>query len=115
VLAVFFVATAIAEQYLQGYGLVVGGLAIGLLLFAIRPVECAIDRMADRAMPKTTGTPEYLAQRKHEIYRAAIEDAMRDGVVSAKERALLLRLAENLGLTGDESTRIERAVLEASA
>jgi hypothetical protein len=115
VLCVFLVAAEIAEQYLQGYGFVVGGVAIGLLLFAIRPIERAIDRMADRAMPKTTGTPEYLAQRKHQIYRAAIEDAMRDGSVSSKERALLLRLAENLGLSADESTRIERTVLEASA
>jgi hypothetical protein len=115
ILGAFFLATALAEQYLQQFGWVIGGLAVGALLFALRPIERAIDRMADRAMPRTTGTPEYLAQRKHEIYRAALEDAMRDGVVSAKERALLLRLAENLGLSGDESTRIERNVLEASA
>jgi hypothetical protein len=110
-LGAFFVVSALAEQYLQQFGWVVGGLAVGALLFALRPIERAIDRMADRAMPRTTGTPEYLAQRKHEIYRAAIEDAMRDGVVSAKERALLLRLADNLGLSAEESTRIERDVL----
>jgi hypothetical protein len=111
ILGAFFVVSALAEQYLQQFGWIVGGLAVGALLFALRPIERAIDRLADRAMPKTTGTPEYLAQRKHEIYRAAIEDAMRDGVVSAKERALLLRLADNLGLSAEESGRIERDVL----
>jgi hypothetical protein len=114
ILSAFVLATAVAEQYLQQFGWVIGGLAVGVLLFALRPIERAIDRFADKAMPKTTGTPEYLAQRKHEIYRAALEDAMRDGVVSAKERALLLRLAENLSLSGDEAMSIERGVLEAS-
>jgi hypothetical protein len=111
ILGAFFIVTALAEQYLQQFGWVVGGIAVGALLFALRPIERAIDRLADRAMPRTTGTPEYLAQRKHEIYRAAIEDAMRDGSVSAKERALLLRLADNLGLSAEESTRIERDLL----
>jgi hypothetical protein len=110
-LAVFFVATAVAEQYLQGYGFVVGGVAIGLFLFAIRPVERAIDRMADRAMPRTTGTPEYLAQRKHEIYRAALEDSLADGAVTAKERAVLVRLARNLDLDGNDALRVEAEVL----
>jgi hypothetical protein len=113
ILGAFFVATAIAEQYLQGYGFVVGGVAIGLLLFAIRPVERAIDRMADRAMPRTTGTPEYLAQRKHEIYRAAIEDMASDGAITVKERSALLRLAKNLELDGNDAMRIEGEVLAA--
>jgi uncharacterized membrane protein YebE (DUF533 family) len=113
VLVVFFVATAVAEQYLQGYGYVAGGIAIGLMLLALRPIERAIDRMADRAMPKTTGTPEYLAQRKHEIYRAALEDSMADGAVTAKERAVLVRLAKNLELDGNDAMRIEGEVLSA--
>jgi hypothetical protein len=113
VLALFLVATAVAEQYLQGYGFVVGGGAIGLLLFALRPIERAIDRLADRAMPKTTGTPEYLAQRKHEIYRAAIEDMAADGAITVKERSALLRLAKNLGLDGNDAMRIESEVLGA--
>jgi hypothetical protein len=114
-LGAFFVVTALAEQYLQQFGWIVGGLAVGALLFALRPIERAIDRMADRAMPKTTGTPEYLAQRKHEIYRAAIEEANADGAVNSKERRLLIRLASDLELSGDDAQRIEREVLEASA
>jgi hypothetical protein len=112
ILFAFVVTTAIAEQFLQGYGFLVGGLAIGCLLFALRPIERAIDRMADRAMPKTTGTPEYLALRKHEIYRAAIEDMAADGAITVKERSALLRLAKNLGLDGNDAMRIESEVLD---
>jgi hypothetical protein len=115
ILGAFFLATALAEQYLQQFGWVIGGLAVGALLFALRPIERAIDRMADRAMPRTTGTPEYLTQRKHEIYRAALEEASRDGVVSTKERRLLLRLASDLGISADDANGIERDVLEAAA
>jgi hypothetical protein len=111
ILGTFFVVSALAEQYLQQFGWIVGGLAVGGLLFALRPIERAIDRMADRAMPKTTGTPEYLAQRKHEIYRAAIEDSLADGAVTAKERAVLVRLARNLELDGNDAMRIESEVL----
>jgi hypothetical protein len=116
ILGAAVVAGQVAQNYLSGaFGWLAGGIVAGLLIFAIRPIERFAERLSDRAMPRTTGTPEYLAQRKHEIYRAAIEDAMRDGVVSAKERALLLRLSDNLGLSSDESTRIEREVLGASA
>jgi hypothetical protein len=103
--------SALAEQYLQQFGWVFGGLAVGALLFALRPIERAIDRMADRAMPRTTGTPEYIAQRKHEIYRAAIEDMAADGTVSTKERTALIRLAANLGIDGNDALRIETDVL----
>jgi hypothetical protein len=110
------VAGQVAQDYLSGaFGWLAGGVVAGLLIFAIKPIERFAEGLTDRAMPRTTGTPEYLAARKHEIYRAAIEDAMRDGVVSAKERALLLRLAENLQLSSDESIGIERSVVEAIA
>jgi hypothetical protein len=115
ILGAFFVVSALAEQYLQQFGWVLGGVAVGALLFALRPIERAIDRMADRAMPRTTGTPEYLAARKHEIYRAALEEATRDGSVSVKERRLLLRLASDLGIPAEDAARLEGDVLEAVA
>jgi hypothetical protein len=108
---VFVIGTALAEQYLQQFGWIVGGLAVGALLLALRPIERAIDRLADRAMPRTTGSAEYVAERKHEIYRAALEDSLADGAVTAKERAVLVRLATNLELDGNDAMRIESEVL----
>jgi hypothetical protein len=119
VLAVFFVATAVAEQYLQGYGFVVGGIAIGLLLFAIRPVERAIDRMADRAMPKTTGSPDYIAYRKLEVYRAAVESEIETHGHDHEEHAVLERLRVKLGISREDADALQREarerVAEASA
>jgi hypothetical protein len=110
ILVVFFVSTAVAEQYLQGYGFVVGGVAIGLLLFAIRPVERAIDRLADRAMPRTTGTPEYVAFRKLEVYKAAVESAHETGGITDKDRRNLERLRAKLAIGSADAEAVERDV-----
>jgi hypothetical protein len=119
ILAVFLVATAVAEQFLQGYGFVVGGVAIGLLLFLIRPVERAIDRLADRAMPKTTGSAEYVAYRKLEVYRAAVESEIETHGHDHQEHAVLERLRVKLGISREDADALQREarerVVEASA
>jgi hypothetical protein len=112
VLAVFFVATAIAEQYLQGYGFLAGGLAIGLLLFAIRPVERAIDRMADHAMPKTTGSADYIVFRKLEVYRAAVESEIETHGHDHQEHAVLERLRVKLGISREDADALQREARE---
>lgn len=104
----FLVAFAIAEQYLQQFGVLVGGAAVGLLLLVVRPIERAADRIADRAMPHVHDTAEYRTVKKREVYRAALEGALDDGGVSDKERAMLARLAEQLGLGPVEMHDIER-------
>jgi hypothetical protein len=112
ILGVAVVAAQVAQNYLSGeFGWLAGGVAAGVLVFGIKPIERFAERLSDRAMPRTTGTPEYLAQRKHEIYRAALEDSLADGAVTAKERAVLVRLAQNLGIDGNEALRIEGDVL----
>jgi hypothetical protein len=112
-LATFFVVGQLAQGYFAtADGWIVGGVAAGLLLFALHPLQRAAERVAEAAMPGTTGTPEYLARRKHEIYRAALEEATRDGTVSTKERRLLLlRLSSDLGLSAEEAARIEQVVI----
>lgn len=107
-LAVFFVVTAVAEQVLQSYGALVGGVAVGALLFALRPLERAADRLADRAMPRVQDTAEYRTVKKREVYRAAVEGALQDGDVTEKERAMLARLAESLGIGPVEMNDVER-------
>ncbi|HLE97821.1 MAG TPA: hypothetical protein VI997_10660, partial [Candidatus Thermoplasmatota archaeon] len=107
-LAAFFVVAAVAEQYLQRYGALVGGVAVGLLFFALRPLERAADRFADAAMPAVRDTDEYRTVRKREVYRATVEAALQDGVVSERERDMLARLQDQLGLTATEAREIER-------
>jgi hypothetical protein len=112
ILGAAVIAGQVAQNFLAGaFGWLAGGIVAGLLVFAIKPIERLAERLSDRAMPRTTGTPEYLAQRKHEIYRAAIEDMAADGAITVKERGALLRLAKNLELDGNDAMRIEGEVL----
>ena len=107
-LAAFFVAAAVAEQYLQQYGVVIGGVAVGILLFALRPLEHAAQRIANVAMPRVQDTEEYRMVRKGEVYRAALESAIEDGDVTDKERGMLATLQDQLGISANEALRIER-------
>ncbi|MEA3201829.1 MAG: hypothetical protein QOE90_3257 [Thermoplasmata archaeon] len=109
-LAVFFVVAQIAQNYLQQYGVVAGGAAAGLLLFALNPLQKAAERVADKAMPQTRATPEYLAFKKLEVYRAAFEGVLEDGRVSAKERAMLIGLRGKLGISEVDASALEEDV-----
>lgn len=104
----FFMVTAITEQYLQRYGTIAGGAAVGLLLFALRPLERAADRFANVAMPEVQDTEEYRAVRKREVYRAAYERAAEDGQVTDKDRGVLATVASELGLSPLDVLDIER-------
>jgi hypothetical protein len=107
---VFLIATAIAEQYLQKYGVLVGGLAIGAMAFGMRPIERLAGSLADKAMPRVDDSAEYRTVRKQEVYRAAMEGALADGDMNTKERGMLATLAEQLGIGPKEMHAIERDV-----
>lgn len=111
--AAFFVAAAIAEQWLQQYGIVFGGAAVGLLLFALRPIERAADRLANAAMPGVLPTPAYVAHKKLEVYKAAVESARETGDVDARERAALDRLRQKLGIAEADARAVEAEVVGA--
>lgn len=106
---VFLVVAQVASNYLQGaLGWLMGGIAAGALLLLLRPIERAADKLADRAMPNVQDNAEYRTVKKREVYRAAIESAMEDGVVTDKERNVLATLADQLGLGAKETLDIER-------
>lgn len=48
--------------------------------------------------------------KKRAVYRAALDGAMEDGVVSDRERAVLARVADELGLTLTEAIGNEPAL-----
>lgn len=106
-IATFLVVAAIAERALQQYGVLAGGLAAGLLLFALRPIERAATQLADRAMPQVQPTPSYLHFKKLEVYRAAVESALEGGAIDKRERDLLDRLREKLGIGAEDAAFAE--------
>jgi hypothetical protein len=63
-------------------------------------------------MPNTTDTPEYAAFRKLQVYESAFAEAQQEGAgISERERALLKRLRESLGITETDAAKIESELL----
>lgn len=86
--------------------------AAALLVFAISPLQRMAERVADTAMPGVEDTEAYREERKREVYRASLEELLVDDEITAKERRMLGRLQEELGLGGKEAGRIEGDVLD---
>ncbi len=112
-IGVFFASAQIAQAFLTTeYGWALGGLVAGLLLLAINPLQRFATRVADVAMPNVHDTEEYRTVRKREVYRAALDEILTDGHITAKERRTLIRLQEQLGQHAAHAQTIEAEVLE---
>jgi len=120
VAAVFLAAFLIVEQLVQNFftgqfGILIGAVAAGLMLFALGHIRHFAAALANGAMPEVSATPEYVAFRKLEVYRAAFEGLYADAVVSDKERATLDRLRLKLGIQPRDALAIEEDVSRESA
>lgn len=107
--AVFLIVSEGLETLLDVDGTLYGIGAAIIIGLAFRRVERWAARVADRLMPGVEHTEDYLRQRKLDIYRGAVEDATRDGVVTEAERDVLDGLRARLGLSKGRASRIERA------
>jgi len=113
-LALMFLISEAAEQFLSAeLGAVAGLLAAAVIVFFLAPLQHFAERVAAAAMPNTRGTPEYVAFRKMQVYEAALSEAHMEGGISSKERALLVRLRDSLGITETDAAAIERELLSA--
>jgi hypothetical protein len=64
-------------------------------------------------MPGTDSSPAYVAFRKMEVYKAAVEEVLADGKVSDKDRRVLDRLRAQLGLAASDAGSMERDIAAA--
>lgn len=107
--AAFFLVSEGVEALVSGSAGTFAGLAAAaLLLVALRPLERGAARFTDRLMPGVLDTHAYRTVRKGEVYRAAVESAMRDGEITEREREVLATVAEQLGLEPTEVRAVER-------
>ena len=108
VVAFVYVMSESASRLLSNeLGNFAGLLAAALVVFFLAPLQRFAERVASAAMPNTHDTPEYAAFRKLQVFEAAIVDALPGGI-SDKERALLRRLQESLGISAADAAAIER-------
>lgn len=106
-IAVFFIASEAAQQFFgetlgSNY---IGIAAAGMLVFAMSPLQRAAERLAEKAVPVTTSPPSTGspasaagASEREDIYRDALQFALRDRRLTREEEAKLHRLAEAIGL-----------------
>jgi hypothetical protein len=106
---IFYLVSEGADRLLSSeLGNFAGLFAAALVMFFLAPLQRFADRVAGAAMPNTQNTPEYAAFRKMQVYEEAVSEAHYDGGISPKERALLVRLRDSLGISTTDSEAIER-------
>jgi len=105
---VFLVSEGVSAFLSAELGNVAGLLAAAVVMFFLAPLQRFAERVASTAMPNTENTPEYATFRKMQVYETAVAEAREGGGISAKERSLLNRLRESLGISECDASAIER-------
>ncbi len=105
---IFIVGNEWLEQQLAGDSLV-SSIAMAIVLaVATRPIYRIARRGVDRLMPSEDDRAE--EERKAALYRGVLQEAVEDGVVSARERRILDSLRRTLQLSDDAALALERQV-----
>lgn len=97
----FFAIGELAELFVQekqGQSVALG--AAAFLTLVLKPVEDRIgDRWARRALPHARPIHELSRTEKVHVFREQMELALQDGTLTDRERQMLVRLQERLGIT----------------
>ena len=109
--AAFFLGGETLEQIVPVHGFLLGLVAAAAVATVLRPLQRMAESVADRLMPGVDASAAYLAERKHDVYRSAVEGAVSDGVITETERAILKRLRESLAIAPDAAAGIEADVI----
>ena len=108
VVAIIFLISEGASEFISAeLGNVAGLLAAAVVIFFLTPLQRFAERVAATAMPNTQNTPEYTTFRKMQVYEEAVSEAQYEGGISQKERALLVRLRDSLGISEADAEAIE--------
>ena len=106
--ALMFLISEGASTFLSAeLGNFAGLLAAAVVVFFMAPLQRFADRVASAAMPDTKNTPEYAAFRKMQVYESALAEAQHQEGISDRERALLNRLRDSLGISEADADAIE--------
>ena len=109
----FFTGSELLERIVPVEGTILGLIVAGGIVLALRPVQRFGEVVASRVMRGVEDTPSYLESRKHEVYRATLEGTLEDGAITDRERAVLDRLREQLGISREEAELVEREMMPA--
>ena len=103
----FIVGSEVLESLVPVRGTVLNIIVAMTILVVLRPMQRLALRMTNRLMHGVQNTPEYLEVRRLEVYRAALEGVIEDGLVTDKERRILDHLRDDLGISPGEAVALE--------
>ena len=104
----FFVMTEILETFVPADGLLVGILAAGSIVLLMLPLQRLTESIMTRIMPVEEPSGVELDRRKLDVYRAALEGAVQDGVITEREEEILARLRDELDISEEEAAGVRR-------
>ena len=108
IVAVLGALKTVEYSFNRTFGAIAAGLVAGIVLVLAPRLNRLGDKVANAAMPAVQPTSEYVAYKKLEVYRAAIESAIEgDGKIDRAERAMLDRLRAKLGLSEADAAALE--------
>jgi hypothetical protein len=114
VVGIFVALQEVLSGFLQDSyfaGLPASGVVSGCVVAGVSINAVKFGRgVAARVFPKVDLTPAYERQRKEEVYRAALEGILLDGVVAPAEAKSIQKLREVLEMTMDDHHRLEKVV-----
>lgn len=111
--AAFFIGKEVVEAVLPIEGVLFGVAAALLVAAAFRPIQRFGWWVAERVMPPSTDGGHRRDQRRQDVYRAALEGAMTDGIITKAERVILERVRAQLGLAEHDAEALELEVAAA--
>ncbi len=113
---VFILVSQVVEAFFEdefGQDYLIGGIACGLLLFALNPLQRWAERFAGRLLPTVERTRSYEGGRKRDVYRDALAEAWSDGRITIKERRMLDAFAKQLRIEETDAAQMEVDVVRA--
>ncbi|MHB8605050.1 MAG: hypothetical protein ACYDCK_07300 [Thermoplasmatota archaeon] len=116
----FAIAVLVTQKVVEHYATAGYGwfaaivIAVVMLVFRKR-IENFAERVANGALPKVQPTHDYIAFKKLEVYKAAVESAKEAGGIDEKDKRILANLQAKLGLARGDCAAVEAEVLGASA
>lgn len=112
VAGVFLVVSELLESIVRVEGVMLGVLLAAVIAIVLHPAQRLAERFVSAVMPGVRPSAEYLDHRRVVVFRGALESAVAGGTVSERERGILARLKQDLGISDEEAAAIERSVRE---
>ncbi len=104
----FIVGSEVLESFVPVSGTVLNIVVAIAILIVLRPMQRLALSITDGLMRNVQNTTEYLDVRRLEVYRAALEGAFEDGLITDKERSILDHLRDSLGISQVEAVALEK-------